>query len=1025
MLVDRAGSKQTRFNLLLLEDGEFFLDDFSVHRFLDATPNAQRKTQGRLKMCTRGFFFEPQDINAPILRFPFREMPQAPVAELFTLSDSGGRSDGGVYLTFQTRVVVEMKERGVDHPYVQKETDLASANAAVPAKYIFSLLHSKIEDFLRNIQPIYEIAHRKSVLNKVDEEALLEPVLKLRLTDTFDSSLLVDFRERPLLAKGKRVDRIVPLLKHPGCLMLTNQRVYFQPASLNNVGDPVLNWAYPAIVYLYKRRHMLKQTGLEICLTGGESFFFSFRSRKDRDAIYDMMVNQPDLKRLQQTDLESMMIKWQRREVSNYDYLMYLNNLAGRTKNDLTQYPVYPWVLSDYESATIDLSNEAVYRDLSKPVGALNPERLEFYRTRYEAMPRGMEAEGIPPPFLYGTHYSTPGYVLFYLVRMAPSYMLCLQNGKFDAPDRLFRSMDATWKSCLTNHADLKELIPAFFDTSMRSEDWLMNSKNLDLGTTQKHARVGDVGLPKWAPTPADFVRINRQALESDYVSEHIHEWIDLIFGFKQRGEEAIRSDNLFYYLSYEGSVDLEKVTDPVEKCSLEAQIQEFGQTPTLLFTSPHPARSEIGKQVHIATPELLPSPRARDDSSSASSDPDHSRTSNRASGHEASVESNGDGDDHGSGNPARRSVFAFRPRSIGSIGMQKQAQRIVGGLTAQIRKRMNTEPPRKWGWSFTPPFKRNDCGTPFWAGSSPHMLHSGEVTSITLGKDARALFSTSKDTTFKVSATEDGTVRRNLSCNLALSCCAVSSDEKYVFIGSWDNCFYMYSVEYGRVVDQVTAHDDGLSGIKVFEDRVLTASWDGSVKLWHYSSTGITRAPLWAFMDCEESVVALDVNLDGTMGVAGTRNGLLYLLDLRSNELIRRMPASPEHHAEITGLSCCGSMSSIACITLENELSLFTVERLRIAALEVKTDGQIRCLDSDTEYAVGGTSTGKLLIWKLDEPSHRALVYEISSAHAQAISAVAVSNNGSQMVSASVDGSIRVWKLKRKAPRNRLGPFF
>jgi hypothetical protein len=56
--------------------------------------------------------------------------------------------------------------------------------------------------------------------------------------------------------------------------------------------------------------------------------------------------------------------------------------------------------------------------------------------------------------------------------------------------------------------------------------------------------QVGDVGLPPWASTPRDFVRINREALESDYVSEHLHEWIDLIFGYKQQGEEAIAADN-------------------------------------------------------------------------------------------------------------------------------------------------------------------------------------------------------------------------------------------------------------------------------------------------------------------------------------------------------------------------------------------------------------------------------------------------------------------------------------------------
>lgn len=148
------------------------------------------------------------------------------------------------------------------------------------------------------------------------------------------------------------------------------------------------------------------------------------------------------------------------------------------------------------------------------------------------------------------------------------------------------------------------------------------------------------------------------------------------------------------------------------------------------------------------------------------------------------------------------------------------------------------------------------------------------EVTSLVLARDGRALFSTAKDTTFKISATLDGSLRRNLSCNLALSCCDVSPDEKHVFIGSWDNCVYMYSVDVGRVVDQVSAHDDGLSAVCVFDDRVVTGSWDGSIKMWHYTSSGITSAPLSTFMECEESVLALSVSLDGATCAAGTRNG-------------------------------------------------------------------------------------------------------------------------------------------------------
>lgn len=47
---------------------------------------------------------------------------------------------------------------------------------------------------------------------------------------------------------------------------------------------------------------------------------------------------------------ESYMLQWQRGHISNYQYLLHLNNLADRSVNDLSQYPVFPWVLSDYTS---------------------------------------------------------------------------------------------------------------------------------------------------------------------------------------------------------------------------------------------------------------------------------------------------------------------------------------------------------------------------------------------------------------------------------------------------------------------------------------------------------------------------------------------------------------------------------------------------------------------------------------------------------------------------------------------------
>lgn len=63
---------------------------------------------------------------------------------------------------------------------------------------------------------------------------------------------------------------------------------------------------------------------------------------------------------------------------------MHLNTLAGRSYNDLMQYPVFPWILADYDSLELDLTHPATFRDLTKPMGAQSPDRLEQFRKRYK-----------------------------------------------------------------------------------------------------------------------------------------------------------------------------------------------------------------------------------------------------------------------------------------------------------------------------------------------------------------------------------------------------------------------------------------------------------------------------------------------------------------------------------------------------------------------------------------------------------------------------------------------------------------
>lgn len=64
--------------------------------------------------------------------------------------------------------------------------------------------------------------------------------------------------------------------------------------------------------------------------------------------------------------------QWVDGALSNFDYLLLLNTYAQRSFQDITQYPVFPWIIKDFKSEVLDLKDPNVYRDLSKPIGALN-----------------------------------------------------------------------------------------------------------------------------------------------------------------------------------------------------------------------------------------------------------------------------------------------------------------------------------------------------------------------------------------------------------------------------------------------------------------------------------------------------------------------------------------------------------------------------------------------------------------------------------------------------------------------------
>ncbi|KAL4797527.1 hypothetical protein BDV19DRAFT_387329 [Aspergillus venezuelensis] len=385
------------------------------------------------------------------------------------------------------------------------------------------------------------------------------------------------------------------------------------------------SWKWTNLVSVSKRRFLFRDVALEIFFTDGRSYLLTLISSKARDLLCGQLAGKApqvtgsvghsrpeDIRRfetLRSSDDAPQSLgskfasvfgaqpvypatrKWVKGEISNFHYLMLINTLAGRTFNDLTQYPVFPWVIADYTSQELDLTNPKSFRDLSKPMGCQTPEREADFRERYEAFAE--MGDGDAPPFHFGTHYSSAMIVSSYLIRLQPfvkSYLL-LQGGTFDHADRLFYSVAKAWDSASRgNMSDVRELIPEFFFLP----EFLVNSNKYDFGFLQNMATAIDsVELPPWAKgDPKIFIAKNREALESPYVTRNLHHWIDLVFGCKQKGEAAVEAVNVFHHLSYQGAKDIDAIDDPVERLATIGIIHNFGQTPYQIFNRPH-AQSE------------------------------------------------------------------------------------------------------------------------------------------------------------------------------------------------------------------------------------------------------------------------------------------------------------------------------------------------------------------------------------------------------------------------------------------------
>jgi hypothetical protein len=177
--------------------------------------------------------------------------------------------------------------------------------------------------------------------------------------------------------------------------------------------------------------------------------------------------------------------EWIDGDLSSFEYLMTINEFSGRSFRDSTIYPIFPWVVASdaplvHSASTI----HAFFRDLSRPMAAQSGEQN----------------------ICYCTAPSRPAVLAYFLGRCAPFASLAVHN---PIPET-FTSMQDAVEFAIANSVFM-ELCPEFFFGAEYFQ--------------------GDFTLPAWASNSHEFVYTHRKILESEEVSQHLHRWIDLIFG--------------------------------------------------------------------------------------------------------------------------------------------------------------------------------------------------------------------------------------------------------------------------------------------------------------------------------------------------------------------------------------------------------------------------------------------------------------------------------------------------------------
>ena len=443
---------------------------------------------------------------------------------------------------------------------------------------------------------------------------------------------------------------------------------------------------YNDIKYIFRRRYYYKNTGLEIYTNTNKSFYFNFKYENDRetaindiilkmkeslqiiddlkeqkDALFNNIVGYKNYslnikkkkKNKKKYKLSKIVSKWKEWKITNFEFLMWLNIFGNRSYNDISQYPIFPWILSNYEdplkveqkikvvksiahflkiqdssshnlsSTSIDIVTNSKENKDSKEVY----EEIIDYKYRDLSLPMGMmeiDEEGTKRKEIFLETYSTLKNESEEMGQMNEDNN---EDNKEEGENQIkpyiygsnysnpFYTCNFLMRLFPFTHISI-ELQGHGFDNPERQFLSVVNT--FYNSTTQKtdvrelipeffflpemFLNINKLNIGKLEDgtevndiktpchnNPYEFIMVMKTVLESEKISYNINNWIDLIFGYKARGKEAESANNIFTEASYQENIDLNKKKN---KESLLRQV-EFGLIPNQVMSKECPKREK------------------------------------------------------------------------------------------------------------------------------------------------------------------------------------------------------------------------------------------------------------------------------------------------------------------------------------------------------------------------------------------------------------------------------------------------